>query len=177
MAVASKSSVSTRKRQIPSRARAVAALNPKDKPLAMSEKGLTKPIRPGKTVPILPNSQSSPLWLLRLSTWQHRSSVATFLLVVATLIIYGWTVYSQQMWSQSYRKLLTLQRDERQLTTTNEVLKNNMAQQAEDQAMGLVPPNPATTIFLSSAQERSTAAVPASKRSAETQQNRIPLGY
>jgi len=169
MAVASKSSVSTRRRQIPSRARAVAALNPKDKPLAMSEKGLTNRIRPGKPVAILPNSQSSPFW-------QRRSSVATFLLVVATLIIYGWTVYSQQMWSQSYRKLLTLQRDERQLTTTNEVLKNNMAQQAEDQAMGLIPPNPATTIFLSSAQERSTAAVPASKR-AETQQNRIPLGY
>lgn len=144
----------------------------------MSAKGLPNRIKPsGKTVPILPTAQSSPFWLLRLCTWQRRSSVATFVLVVVTLIIYGWTVYSQQTWSQAYRKLLTLQRQERQLTTTNEVLKNNMAQQAEDQATGLVPPNPATTIFLSSAQERSQNAVHSSKRSAQTQQFLIPLGY
>ncbi len=149
----------------------------------MSPKGKTRPLRPsGKAVPILPRSESAPLWLLRLCTWNRHSSVVTLLLVVATLTVYGWTVYSQQTWSQAYHKLVNLQRDERQLATTNEVLKNKMALQAEEQVTGLVPPNPATTIFLTPAQERPAASadsvVANTEPSRRTQQlQELPLGY
>ncbi len=180
--VASKSS-SSHKRQLPSKARGATALNPKGKPLAISTRGLTSPPGPnGKAVPILPSSESAPLWLLRLCTWNRQSSIVTLLLVVATLTVYAWTVYSQQTWSQEYHRLVSLQRDERQLATTNEVLKNKMALQAEEQVTGLVPPNPATTIFLTPAQERPAAAadsvVANTEPSRRTHQlQKLPLGY
>ena len=136
----------------------------------------------GQTVPVLPSSQSAPFWLLRLCALQRRFSVVTFLLVTAMLTVYGWTVYSQHMWNQAYSKLVILQRNERQLTTTNEVLKNQMALQAEQSATGLVPPNPAQVIFLKPEPQRSnhpTDLVPhATKPAAQTEkQTLMPLGY
>lgn len=148
----------------------------------MKAKGLPNRPRPsGQTVPILHNSRSAPLWLLRLCVLQRRFSVVTFLLVAAMLAVYGWTAYSQQMWSQSYRKLETLKRQERQLTTANEVLKNKIAEQAEQPAMSLTPPNPATAIFLVPAPERPVhAAEPVLSviKPAQTEQpTPLPLGY
>ena len=68
--------------------------------------------------------------------------------MAATLIVYGWTVYSQELWSQSYRKLQNLQRHERQLNTTNATLTNKMAEEAEQPGTELVSPTSAGTIFL-----------------------------
>ncbi|PLZ76123.1 hypothetical protein [Fischerella thermalis] len=103
-----------------------------------------------------------------------------FVLVATTLVIYGWTVYSQQLWSQSYRKLQTLQRDERQLTTTIEVLKNKMAQEAQKPAAGLVSPSPASAIFLPPAPEDSSS-LPSTTTSESNfqpqQQDSAPIGY
>jgi hypothetical protein len=102
-------------------------------------------------VPVMPNSESPPLWLLRLHTIHRNSSIAAFLLVAATLVVYGWTVYSQELWSQAYRKLQNLQRQDRQLTTTNEVLQNKMAVEGEKPSTGLVAPTPARAIFINPA--------------------------
>jgi hypothetical protein len=119
-----------------------------------------------------------PLWLLRLHTLYRCSSVITFLLVTAMLVVYGWTVYSQQLWSQAYRKLQTLQRSERQLTTNNEVLKNQLAQEAQTSATKLVSPSPATAIFLRPAPENSKSATPNTTFNSQSQQqNSMPLGY
>jgi hypothetical protein len=52
---------------------------------------------------------------------QRGSDVITLILGIVTLTIYSWTVYTQQQWTQEYRKLGTLQRNERDLTTTNEI--------------------------------------------------------
>ncbi len=177
MAVASKSHVSDRKRQVSSTR--VVAPDPKGKSLEMSTKGLTTRPKPsGKTIPILVSSRATPPWWLRLCYCQRCSSVVTLLLVAATLTVYAWTAYSQQVWSQAYRKLINLQRDERQLTTTNEVLKNKMAQQAEDKATALEPLNPATTIFLPSPPQHPAPAASTSKPSVQKQQqNLLPLGY
>jgi hypothetical protein len=111
----------------------------------------------------------------------HRhSGILAFVLVATTLVIYGWTVYSQQHWSQSYRKLQTLQRDERQLTTTIEVLKNKMAQEAQTPAAGLVSPSPAGAIFLPPASEDANSSpsttTPESNFQPQ-QQNSAPIGY
>jgi hypothetical protein len=102
-------------------------------------------------VPVMPNSESPPLWLLRLHTIHRNSSIAAFLLVAATLVVYGWTVYSQELWSQAYHKLQNLQRQDRQLTTTNEVLQNKMAVEGEKASTGLVAPTPARAIFINPA--------------------------
>ena len=93
-------------------------------------------------------SRPLPLWFLRLSLWQRRASIATLLLIAGTLITYSSTVYLQQQWSQQFRKLENLQRQERQLTVTNEGLKNQLASEAEQPSTDLVPPNPADAIIL-----------------------------
>ena len=102
-------------------------------------------------VPVMPNSESPPLWLLRLHAIHRNSSIVAFLLVAATLVVYGWTVYSQELWSQAYHKLQNLQRQDRQLTTTNEVLQNKMAVEGEKPSTGLVAPTPARAIFINPA--------------------------
>lgn len=102
----------------------------------------------------LPNHRQLPLWLRSLIGVQRSLSILTGTLSIAVLSVYGQTVYSQQLWSQEYRKLENLQRNERQLTTASEVLKNQIAQQAETSRAGLVPSNPANTIFLQPAPER-----------------------
>jgi hypothetical protein len=85
---------------------------------------------------------------------QRFSSVPTLLLIIGLLIVYGWTVYTQQRWGKAYSHLEALQKQERQLTATNEVLKNQMAKQAEAPDVGLVLPDPGNTIYLTPAPQR-----------------------
>lgn len=99
-------------------------------------------------ISVMPGSEAMPLWLLRLSVCQRNTSIVTFICVAATLLVYGWSVYSQQLWSQSYQKLQNLQRQERQLTVTNGVLKSKMAADAEKNNNGLTSITPHRTIFL-----------------------------
>ena len=89
-----------------------------------------------------------PGWLLRMYIINRYSSILVFLLVAATLIVYGWTVYSQELWSDSYRKLQSLQRHERQLNTANATLTSKMAQEAEKPGTEMVSPTSKGTIFL-----------------------------
>ncbi|WP_224412412.1 hypothetical protein [Oscillatoria salina] len=122
-------------------------------------------------------SRKMPLWLRLLMLLQYSSSVVTFSLVTATLIIYAWTVYTQQQWSKEYKKLETLQRNERQLTTTNESLKNQLAEQAESPEAGLVPPNPSNTIFLTPTPEQRSFIDTETVNQEPRDQTNTPLGY
>ena len=56
---------------------------------------LNTPIHRMNDTPIM------PVWLLRMYILNRYSSILVFLLVAATLIVYGWTVYSQELWSDS----------------------------------------------------------------------------
>jgi hypothetical protein len=76
------------------------------------------------------------------------------LMVAAALGMYGWTVFSQQLWSHQYQKLQTLQRNERDLMTANEMLKNESARQAERSESGLPLPGPDTNMFVRPAPTR-----------------------
>jgi hypothetical protein len=128
-------------------------------------------------LPVMPTSGTAPLWLLRFYTFHRYSSVVAFLLVASTLIVYGWTVYSQELWGQGYRRLQNLQRRERQLTTTNATLKYKMAEEAERPITGLVSPTPARTIFLSPG-DNPNSTTPITKPNSEVhQQAGSPLGY
>ncbi|MEH2436845.1 MAG: hypothetical protein V7K25_21830 [Nostoc sp.] len=129
-------------------------------------------------LPIMPNSGAAPLWLLRLYTFQRYSTVLAFLLVASTLAVYGWTVYSQELWSKSYRRLQNLQRHERLLTTTNATLTNKIAQEAEQPTAGLVSPTPQGMIFLSPASRSPKPASSNTTPNPQTQQQTLsPLGY
>lgn len=102
--------------------------------------------------------------------------MTAFLFVVVMLAIYGGTVYCQQIWSHSYRKLESLQRQERQLTAANAIIISKMAQEAE--AMGLGLSTPGKMVFVpavsNNSQPPSRAKIPPSpgKRTSIP-----PLGY
>ncbi|MBD2354171.1 hypothetical protein H6G41_05955 [Tolypothrix sp. FACHB-123] len=128
--------------------------------------------------PATSNAGTLPTWLLRFYAVHRYSSVFTFLLVATTLVVYGWTVYSQEIWSRGYRKLQNLQRHERQLTTTNAALTNKMAEEAEQPAAGLALPTPSRTIFLPPASNSPNSIPTQTTPSQETQPPiSSPLGY
>ncbi|MBW4613509.1 MAG: hypothetical protein KME21_09525 [Desmonostoc vinosum HA7617-LM4] len=129
-------------------------------------------------LPVMPNSGALPLWLLRLYSLHRYSSVVAFLFVAAALVAYGWTVYSQELWSQTYRRLHNLQRYERQLTTNNATLTNKIAKEAEAPTSGLVSPSPKEAIFLPPTSHSSNPISSAIKPNSQTQQQTpSPLGY
>ena len=129
-------------------------------------------------LPTMPNSGAAPLWLLRLYTFHRYSTVLAFLLVASTLAVYGWTVYSQELWSKSYSRLQNLQRHERLLTTTNATLTNKIAQEAEQPTAGLISPTPQGMIFLSPESHNPKPASSNTTPNPQTQQQTLsPLGY
>ncbi|WP_017655790.1 hypothetical protein [Fortiea contorta] len=128
-------------------------------------------------LPVMSDSGATPLWLLRFYTLQRYSSVAAFLLVATTLVVYGWSVYSQELWSQGYRRLQNLQRQERQLTTTNAALTNRMAEDAEKPTAGLDSPTSAKTIFLPPAADTTNVVPSLPPNSTAPKQSSPLLGY
>ncbi|BAY60983.1 hypothetical protein NIES22_10440 [Calothrix brevissima NIES-22] len=128
--------------------------------------------------PVNSDRGNLPVWLLRFYTVHRYSSVVAFLLVAATLVVYGWTVYSQDVWSRGYRQLQNLQRHERQLTTTNAALTNKMAEEAEQPTAGLALPTPSRTIFLPPASHSPNSPPDQTTPNQEIQQPiSSPLGY
>lgn len=118
----------------------------------------------------------TPPWVSSLLFVKRSSDVITFLLVAATLSIYSWTVYTQQQWSQEYRNLDKLRRQERQMATADAMIKNQLAQQAESPAMGLVNPTQANTIVLPPAPQRPVHTAPTKTTESEPVAT-TPLGY
>ena len=119
-----------------------------------------------------------PLWLRFLFFIQHSSSIITFCLIFMTLSVYAGVVYSQQQWSARYKELKNIQRNHRNLVTTNETLKNQLADQAESPESGFVSPNPANTIFLpSSGGQDSFIRSPESNTQAPNSKENTPIGY
>lgn len=105
----------------------------------------------------LPAPDAPPRWLRSLVRVQQASLIATFTLAGSVLVVYGWTVYAQQLWGKEYQKLEHLRRDERQMTTNGEILKNKIADQAVRPGTTLVPQTPDSLIFLKPAPARNLA--------------------
>lgn len=113
-------------------------------------------ITPGaQKAPTSLQSRRLPMWILYLRSLQRRFGIATYLLMAGMLVVYGSNVYIDQKWNQEYRKLNDLQRNERRLTSANEVLKNQLASEAEQPGAKLSSPNPADAIILKPSSDRS----------------------
>lgn len=102
---------------------------------------------PNKLQPLVLPSDL-PHWLRSLLKVQHSVWVSTIVLSTVALGTYGWSVYSQQQWGQAYGQLQRLQRNERQLISGKELMKNEIAQQVDPQALGLAPQKPNNVIFI-----------------------------
>jgi hypothetical protein len=127
---------------------------------------------------MLNNSHSSPAWLISLRHLQNHCAAVTGLLVTALLIAYGWSAYSHRSWQQARSQLETLKKQERQLMRTNEVLKNDLASQAQQPEMGLVFPDPAEAIALepSSQPAKTPRAIPPTTPPSHRFTS-LPVGY
>lgn len=129
----------------------------------------------------LPPRDAIPAWVRSLLLVQRASVVATFALAGSALAVYGWTVYSQQVWGKEYQHLETLRRNERQLTTKKEMLKDQIAKQGNRPGAALTPQRPDKLIFLTPASSQgsaSTSTAPASPTGAEVDSSgTAPLGY
>jgi hypothetical protein len=130
-------------------------------------------------VKVLPPRQEQPVWLRSLLQAQRASSVVAVMLLGGALTLYGLTVYGEQRWSQDYQKLETLRLQEQQLSAASEVLKNQLAKEAQNPETGLASQNPANTIFLQPAPEtRSPLAAPNSEPALKNRAGvQTPLGY
>lgn len=137
---------------------------------------LAPPTLASPTVTTLPQPRPVPAWLKLLMKVQRGSTVMTLLLMGTVLAIYGWTVFTQQRWGHEYRRWGALQKHEQQLMATNEVLKNQMAQQAETPKAGLVAPDPSSMIFLAPAAPR-PAVQPDIEASTPDRLPNRPFGY
>ncbi len=164
--------------QIERQPRSVARLRPVPQ-RGMTDRSAQLPHLP--TAPTLysfPSTTTIPSWLRVLLQTHRASIVVAFVLVIAALVVYGSTVYTQQLWSKEYRKLKTLQRSERQFLAAGELIKNQITQQAEQPGSGLVARSTSNMIFLKPAPLRSQ---PAADSTAATNQAKPtspkPLGY
>lgn len=96
-------------------------------------------------------------------------------LMAAVLGIYGWSVYTQQSWSQAYGHLTQLQQTERELTAANEARKFEVTEQAEAAKTQYVPQGPTNTLFLKPAGASPQPAAP--KPEVAPPQLASPIGY
>ena len=120
-------------------------------------------------------SPQHPLWLRFLLLLQHSSSAFACCTVLSALAVYGWTVYTPQRWNQEYQKLESLRRYERNLTTANETLKNELSQQAEKPETGLGAPKPERLIFLPTPASPESSSSIASEPSLPTDEASPPV--
>ncbi len=93
-------------------------------------------------------SSTLPAWLRRLIFIERSSAGCLLLLGIATFTVYSWTVQSQRMWGEAYSQLDHLRSNEPQVASSNEVLKQQLANEAETDRSGLTEPNPGNVFYL-----------------------------
>ncbi|NEQ97471.1 MAG: hypothetical protein F6K30_12225 [Cyanothece sp. SIO2G6] len=122
-------------------------------PPSVQAQPITNPVDV-KVVPV--TAQSTPLptpteqtaWVQTL-IWVHRSiGVATVALVLTALGLYGQSVYYQQQWGQSYRRLQRLKTSEYQGIAANEIMKHTLLEQAATPGIAMRMPLPGTAISI-----------------------------
>lgn len=86
--------------------------------------------------------KNDPFWLKSLMIFSKGSSVFCGLSVAVAFVMYGMTVYAPKIWTNKYHHLQELQKQERQFTFTDEILKNQLAESAKQSNSGLVNPDP-----------------------------------
>ncbi|MEO1210146.1 MAG: hypothetical protein AAFX78_11445 [Cyanobacteria bacterium J06638_20] len=106
------------------------------------------PTRSAPNVRRLPTAKPVPGWLRAMAIAQGIALPLTFAMVGIMGIVYGWSVYAQQRWSQNYDQLDQLRQREQQLLAADEAFKNELAQQAMHENSALVVSDLNSTLFM-----------------------------
>ncbi len=93
-------------------------------------------------------ARSAPPWFLLLLTLRKVSTPVVLLLTLSVLPLYGWSVYTQRNWGQTYAQLEQLKRDERNLSLKQEARLHHVNENAEMNPAGLTPKGPHNTLFI-----------------------------
>ncbi|HEY9688371.1 MAG TPA: hypothetical protein V6D46_00150 [Coleofasciculaceae cyanobacterium] len=133
----------------------------------------------------LPPKSPLPEPIQRLKRLQRWSAIVAVVSIALAVLVYAQTVQLQNAWSMDYRKLQNLQRQERDLRVALEVLKDQVARQAEAPDSTLQPPNPKQLIFLKPTSEPATterspnspAAIPPVTGAESLGTDPKPIGY
>jgi hypothetical protein len=121
---------------------------------------------------------SQPIWLRGLFLLKTSSSIFCLLMITTMFVFYGVTVYAPQGWTREYQKLKALQKNERQITSTNEIIKDQLAEQAVKQETGLVNPDPTKpAIFLGATPTQTLDLEPITKSQVKPPEVLPPLAY
>lgn len=86
--------------------------------------------------------KNKPFWLQSLIVLGHGSSLLCYGSVAIAFVMYGITVYAPKQWTSKYHQLQELQKQERQFSFTEEIIKNQLAESAQQSGSGLVNPDP-----------------------------------
>ncbi|MEO1145203.1 MAG: hypothetical protein AAFY26_06365 [Cyanobacteria bacterium J06638_22] len=106
------------------------------------------PTRSAPNVRRLSTAKPIPGWLRAMAIAQGIALPLTFAMVGIMGIVYGWSVYTQQRWSQNYDQLDQLWQREQQLLAADEAFKNELAQQAMNENNALVVSDLNSTLFM-----------------------------
>ncbi|WP_310426883.1 hypothetical protein [Chamaesiphon sp. VAR_48_metabat_135_sub] len=134
-------------------------------------------IQQQRKVTQLPQHNSDPVWLKSLLTLQQGSLVLFCSIFGLSSIVYGYTVYTQDMWKSQHSQLRRLQKQERQQGVMDENLKQQMAKTAEQPGSGFVAPSPDKIVFIPTAPPRPTKSIPAPPSPQPTPASQFPVGY
>ena len=96
----------------------------------------------------LPQQPKLPLGLRVLTRLQQGSTAVTGFLVTAALVVYGSTVYIDKSTNKAIVQLDELQGESQQLTSTNESIKQSLAEQAIRPDSGLEPYEAGDVLFV-----------------------------
>ena len=121
-------------------------------------------------------SSNLPSWLKSFRVLQASSSFLVLCLIGSTLFVYSWTVSTQQTWGKQYENLEKLQRQERDLTATNESIKNKLVEDTNPEKSDLVPITPEQVLFLKST-NKDKSELKKTQATTNSAAIRRPLGY
>jgi hypothetical protein len=121
--------------------------------------------------------QPLPPWLKSLLTIQRGTGILFGSVFGLSIIVYGYTVYTQDLWKHQHGQLQRLQTQERQQGVMDENLKHQLAEAADKPDSTLVPPTPKQLVFIPSAPLRPTKSVPITAQPKTAPAPKAPLGY
>jgi hypothetical protein len=122
--------------------------------------------------------KNRPLWLKSMILFGHGSSFVCYITVAIAFIMYGMTVYAPKSWTQKYEELQNLQKQERQFSFTDEIIKNQLGESAKTSGSGLVNPDPTQPpIFLPDSTPKSIELKPSNSAIPKQIQKIFPIAY
>ncbi len=127
-------------------------------------------------VSLLPQPDPVPVWLRSLLTIERGAAILFGSVFGLSIIAYGYTVHTQNLWKQQYGQLNRIQVQERQKVVMDANLKHQMATAAEVDTTQFEAPDPKKLSFIPSASLRPTKTDPKSTHQVSSAPKH-PLGY